>query len=199
MKTNYTSNLFQLFFLTGIGCLWGLAEFSAGTFIKNMYPGNITGSLLIGFSFFFLSAAYCLNRKISSIFFILGLSILFKISATFISGKTLTDPLFINPALSFMLATALFLGYASLGTENSSDFKLSSPFVGAALATLTALIFPLLNMACSLPQCYRPGTNIPLSIAYLHLSAIAGFISFPAGILISSGFKNVALKQVSRH
>ncbi|MBW7848183.1 MAG: hypothetical protein H3C41_08895 [Bacteroidales bacterium] len=199
MKTNYTSNLFQLFFLLVIGCLWGLAEFSAGTFIKNMYPGNITGSLLIGFSFFFLSAAYFFNRKNSSIFFVLGLSILFKILATFISGKPLTDPLFINPVLSFLLATTLFLGYVKFGTENSPDLKLSSSFAGAALATLTAFIFPLLSMACSLPQCYRPGTNIPLSIAYLHLSAIAGFISFPAGILMSTGFKSLAIKLVSRH
>ncbi len=189
MKSENFKNLLVFIFLIIIACLWGITEFFTGTFLKNLYPGNITGSVLIGFSFIFLSAAYFINKRISSLFIILFISVLFKISGTLVIGKTLSDPFFISPLLSMLLSVVLFLIYHLFILKNNKPKGINQFTTGALLATATALLFPLLNYASGFPLCYKSGTTIPLSVWYVHISAFVGFFAYPAGLYISSLYK----------
>ncbi len=196
MKTN-NNILAALIFLFALGCLWGIAEFASGTFIKNLYPGGVTGSLLIGLGFFFLSASYFFRKKISSVVFILAITVLFKIIATILLGKSLSDPWFINPVLSLMLAAGLFL----LFNRSLPGHKASSHLVlflsGAFLASLTAILFPYLSLACGRSFSFLNGASVPLSVEYLHLSAIVGFFAYPAGVFLASGITSLLLRRIA--
>lgn len=190
MKSKNIKKSGVFIFLIAIGCLWGIMEYFTGTFLKNLYPGNITGSVLIGFSFLFLSAAYFLNHRFSSLFVIFSISVLFKIAATLIIGKSLTDPFFVNPVLSMLLSILLFFLYHRFILKSRKPKGLNSLINGALLATATALLFPLINYASGFPLCYKSGTDIPLSVWYVHISAFVGFFAYPAGIFLSSLFNN---------
>lgn len=196
MKSENFQNPAVLIFLITIGSLWGITEFFMGTLLKNLYPGNITGSVLIGLSFFFLSATYYLNERISSLIIILINSSLFKLSGTILIGKSLASPFFINPVLSMLLSVCLFIIYQRLIFKDKKATGINAFFAGGIIAALTALLFPFLNYISGYPLCYKGNSNIPLSVWYIHISAIIGFFSYPAGVYISAIYKNTALQRI---
>ena len=176
--------------------MWGITEFFMGTLLKNLYPGNITGSVLIGLSFFFLSATYYLNERISSLIIILIISTLFKLSGTILIGKSLASPFFINPVLSMLLSVCLFIILQRLILKDKKTTGINSFFAGAILAAVTALLFPLLNYISGYPLCFKSNTNIPLSVWYIHISTFIGFFAYPAGVYINSLYKNIILQRL---
>jgi hypothetical protein len=196
MKSENFQNSGVLIFLITIGCLWGITEFFMGTLLKNLYPGNITGSVLIGLSFFFLSATYYLNERISSLIIILIISTLFKLSGTILIGKSLASPFFINPVLSMLLSVCLFIILQRLILKDKKTTGINSFFAGAILAAVTALLFPLLNYISGYPLCFKSNTNIPLSVWYIHISTFIGFFAYPAGVYINSLYKNIILQRL---
>ncbi len=196
MKSENFKNPTVLIFLITIGSLWGITEFFMGTLLKNLYPGNITGSVLIGLSFFFLTAAYYLNEHFSSLFIILIICTLFKLTGTILIGKSVVDPFFINPVLSMLLTVFLFVIYHRLILKDKKATGINSFFAGAILAAVIALLLPLLNYISGYPLCFKGNTNIPLSVWYIHISSFIGFFAYPAGVYINSLYKNIILQRL---
>jgi len=188
MNTKHFPNTGYLYYYISIGILWGLAEFFIGTLLKDIVPGNIAGSVLIGFSLFFLSVSYNLEKSKIMLIIPLLFSILIKLFGTLLIGKQILHPFFINPLLSLILTTILFSATQNLPFAKYK--KYGHPITGTLLygltiAALSSLLFPLLNYLSGFPMCYKTGTSIPLSVWYLHISAITGAISYYTGIILS--------------
>ncbi len=184
MKTNDLHSMTTQSLLITIGCLWGFTEFFAGTTIKDMFPDNVTGSVLIGLSFFFLAAGYTITKKTTGIIIPLSICILLKLFGTLIIGKPAFHSSIINPVISMVIEAGIFLLMYKL-LLNKDKVSLSKKILSGVIgAFLVALLFPLINYFTALPVCIKNGTNIPLSIYYLHFSMLAGAIALPLGMQI---------------
>lgn len=196
MITNNFQKNTILSLLISIGCIWGFTEFFASAVLKDILLYDATGSVLIGTSFFFLAAGFTIYRKSLGIIIPLTICILLKLVATILIGKSISSPTFINPLISMLTEAAVFILMYKLliNQENTSIYKMLA--AGAIAALIVALIFPL-NTYLNLPICLKKGTNIPISIYYIHYSMIAGAISFTLGLNLNS-LINKAKEKIAR-
>jgi|GEM_PF-3347132 len=178
--------------LVFIGSFWGFTEYFAGTLIKDSFPDGVTGSILIGLSFFFLASGLFFSKNIYGILIPLGVAIALKIGWSIISGHALSHPSLINPLFSILIETAVFISFYLLFLKKKKKSIAMLIILGAAGGVLVSLLFPQITAITALPVCVKLGTNTPLSIYFINYSIIAGSIALPLGIKFSAFLKQYA-------
>ncbi len=153
------------------GCLWGLEELLLGRGCAAAGQVNLTGSLLTGTTFFFLSAAYAFHPSRRGLLPVFALAAMLKLLAAPLRGVSPLHGSVLNPVCAYALETAAWI----LAATSAGSARLTRPLpllaAGAAAAALAALAFPATGLLTGTPVC-RAASGLPVSLQYLPLAAL---------------------------
>lgn len=147
------------------GCLWGLEEVLLGRGCAALGQVNLTGSLLTGATFFFLSAATAFQPSRRGLALVLFLAAGLKLLAAPLRGVSPLHGSVLNPVCAYALETAAWILCATVVRPRSALAA------GAVAASLAALAFPVTGFVTGAPVC-RAASGLPVSIQYLPLAAL---------------------------
>ncbi len=161
-----------------LGSAWGVAEAGLGLAL-NACAKLASGSIMTGVALFFLASARLRARSARGPLLAVSLALGFKLFDAALLGLPLRHGAVANPMFAFLIeAAAAIFFFAVLGRTAESGLR-GRILLGAGAAGLSALVFPLVNLATGIPACVVPGTGIPLSIAFAPLAMAAGALAVP--------------------
>jgi hypothetical protein len=161
-----------------LGSAWGVAEAGLGLAL-NACAKLASGSIMTGAAIFFLAAARLRARSARGPLLAVGLALGFKLFDAALLGLPLRHGAVANPMFAFVVeAAAVTLLFALLGRKAEAGWR-GRALLGGCAAGLSALAFPLVNLATGVPACLLPGSTVPLSIAFAPLAIAAGAGAVP--------------------
>jgi hypothetical protein len=161
-----------------LGSAWGVAEAGLGLAL-NACAKLVSGSIMTGVAVFFLASARLRARSARGPLLAAGLALGFKLFDAALLGLPLRHGAVANPMFAFVVeAAAVALLFALLGRKAEADGR-SRLLLGGGAAGLSALAFPLVNLATGVPACLVPGSPVPLSVAFAPLAIALGALAVP--------------------
>ena len=161
-----------------LGSAWGVAEAGLGLSL-NACAKLVSGSIMTGVAVFFLASARLRARSARGPLLAASLALGFKLFDAALLGLPLRHGAVANPMFAFVVeAAAVILFFAVLGRTAEAGIR-GRVLLGGCAAGLSALAFPLVNLATGVPACLVPGSAVPLSVAFAPLAIAAGAGAVP--------------------
>jgi len=161
-----------------LGSAWGIAEAGLGLAL-NACAKLVSGSIMTGVAVFFLASARLRARSARGPLLAASLALGFKLFDAALLGLPLRHGAVANPMFAFVVeAAAVILFFAVLGRTAEAGVR-GRALLGGCAAGLSALAFPLVNLATGVPACLVPGSAVPLSVAFAPLAIAAGAGAVP--------------------
>ena len=161
-----------------LGSAWGIAEAGLGLAL-NACAKLVSGAIMTGVAVFFLASARLRARSARGPLLAASLALGFKLFDAALLGLPLRHGAVANPMFAFVVeAAAVILFFAVLGRTAEAGVR-GRALLGGCAAGLSALAFPLVNLATGVPACLVPGSTVPLSVAFAPLAIAAGAGAVP--------------------
>jgi len=164
-----------------LGAVWGLSECLLGAGL-HACASSISGSVMTGGTFFFIAAAWAVDRKAVSAALIVGTAVLFKMFDALLLSLPLNNGAVANPVFAFILEGSAFIVLAIILKEAWKLRTAGRAFWGGAAAILSAAAFPLVKFATGTAACLVPGTTTPLAWYYAVPAVGISLLTVPLGL-----------------
>ncbi len=175
----------SLGFLIILGSVWGLSEAALGLGLESCAK-LASGSIMTGFSLFFISAAWVRTRQIAGPALVVALALGFKLFDALLLGLPIGDGAIVNPMFAFAAEGLAFLLIAPFIAEAWRKKAAGQSILGGISALLAVNLFPLVKFATGVPACVVPGGTTPLSLYYAPLAVGISLITVPLGFLAAA-------------
>ena len=178
------------------GSVWGLVEFGAGMGFQKCAT-LVTGAILTGLSFFWLSFIWSAVRRLFPVLLIVGIAMLFKWLDALLLQVSWNHGSVLHPMFAFFTALAGFLLFIGIFRKRFSQSLLTRILVGGGAALAAMCLFPLVKFATGSAACTYAATNIPLSIYTAPIAMLIAMFTVPLGFRAASWFysENRQIKQ----
>jgi hypothetical protein len=173
--------------ILAIGSLWGLTEFGAGMGLQKCAT-LITGALLTGFSFFWLSFIWGATRRLFPVVLIVIIAMLFKWMDALLLQVAWNHGSVLNPMFAFLTAMVGFILLIALFRNQFARSFRSRILVGGSAALLAMCMFPLVKFITGTPACTYAATQIPLAIYTAPIAVVLAMIMVPLGFRVASWY-----------
>ena len=168
-----------------LGSAWGAAEAGLGLAL-NACAKSASGSIMTGLAVFFLVAARLKTGSARGPLLAAVLAAGFKLFDAALLGLPVRDGAVANPVFALALETAAVVLIFGAFARAESQGRKGQALIGVGAAGLSALAFPLVNLATGVPACLRPGSSLPLSVAFAPLALAAGALAAPLAFAFST-------------
>jgi len=166
--------------IVAIGSIWGLTEFAFGLGLQKCAT-LMTGAILTGLAFFWVSFIWSITRKIFPILILVGIVILFKWLDAVLLQVAWNHGSIVNPIFAFVTLMVGFILLIGLFRKQFPEKLGSRIMVGAGAAAVACALFPLAKFTTGNPACLYAATNIPLVIYTAPVAIILSMITVPLG------------------
>ena len=173
--------------IVAIGSVWGLTEFAAGMGLQKCAT-LLTGAILTGLAFFWVSFIWSLTRKLLPVLIIVGMAILFKLLDALLLPVAWNHGSILNPAYAFVTILVGFSLLISLFKKQFSTRLMNRILLGAGAAIMATALFPLVRFATGSAACFYASTNIPLAIYTAPVAIAISMITVPLGYLAAGWY-----------
>jgi len=169
------------------GSIWGLVEFGAGMGLQKCAT-LITGAVLTGISFFWLSFIWSATRRFLPVILIVGIAMLFKWLDALLLQVAWNHGSVLNPMFAFFTAMVGFILLLAVFRNRFAGSLRSRILVGGGAALLAMCMFPLVKFTSGTPACTYAATNIPLSVYTAPVAMVLAMITVPLGFRAASWY-----------
>jgi hypothetical protein len=169
------------------GSVWGLAEFAAGLGLQKCAT-LITGAVLTGISFFWLSFIWSATKRMAPVLMIVAIAILFKWLDALLLQVAWNHGSIMNPMFAFITAMVGFFLVAGIFRNRFSKSPLNRILAGGGAALVATCMFPLVKFATGIPACSFAATNIPLAIYTAPVAIAIAMVTVPLGYRAASWY-----------
>ena len=173
--------------IVAVGSVWGLTEFAAGMGLQKCAT-LLTGAILTGLAFFWVSFIWSVTRKLLPLLFIVGLAILFKFLDALLLPVTWNHGSILNPAYAMMTILVGFSLLILLFKKQFSGRLMNRILIGAGAAIIATALFPVVGFATGSKACFYAATNIPLAIYTAPVAIAISMITVPLGYLAAGWY-----------
>ena len=173
--------------ILAIGSIWGLAEFGAGMGLQKCAT-LITGAVLTGLSFFWLSFIWSATKRLIPILMIVGIAILFKWLDALLLQVAWNHSSVLNPMFAFFTAMVGFMLLIGIFKNQFSGSIRNRILIGGGAALLAMCMFPLVKFTTGTPACTYAATNIPLAIYTSPIAVVLAMITVHLGYRAASWY-----------
>jgi hypothetical protein len=164
-----------------LGAVWGLSECLLGAAL-HACASSVSGSVMTGFAFFFIAAAWAADRKALSAALIVAIAVLFKMFDAVLLSLPLKDGAIANPVFAFILEGAAFVVLAVILKEAWKRRTAGRAVWGGTAALVTVAAFPLVKFATGTAACLVPGSTTPLAWYYAIPAVGISLLTVPLGL-----------------
>ena len=164
-----------------LGAVWGLSECLLGAAL-HACASSVSGSVMTGFAFFFIAAAWAADRKALSAALIVAIAVLFKMFDAVLLSLPLKDGAIANPVFAFILEGAAFVVLAVILKEAWKRRTAGRAVWGGTAALVTVAAFPLVKFATGTAACLVPGSTTPLAWYYAVPAVGISLLTVPLGL-----------------
>jgi len=172
-----------------LGTVWGISEFAVGLGLHKCGV-TLTGAILTGMAFLWLSMAYSLTGKVLPVLFILLIVSVFKFSDALFLDVGVTHGSILNPVFAFLTITVGFLTMLLLIKKRFTHKLIYRILTGAGAAFIAVFLFPMAGLFTGSAACVLPATSIPVSIYTSPVSIALSMITVPLGFYLAGKFQN---------
>ena len=162
------------------GSAWGLVEFGAGLGLQKCAT-LVTGAILTGLSFFWMSMIWTVTRRLFPLLIIVGIAILFKWLDALMLQVAWNHGSVLNPMFAFITALIGFGLLISFSGKRFTKNLRSRILVGGGAALIATGMFPLVGLVTGNPACTYAATNIPLTIFTSPVAILIAMVTVPMG------------------
>jgi hypothetical protein len=174
------NNLPKFGLILAAGSLWGIVEFGAGMGL-NKCATLMTGAILTGLSFFWLSFIWSITKRLLPVLLIVVIAMLFKWLDALLLHVAWNHGSVLNPMFAFFTAMTGFMVVIILFKKAFARSKLARILVGGGAAMVATALFPLVGFATGNPACTYAATSIPLAIYTAPIAILLAMITVPLG------------------
>ena len=171
------------------GSVWGLVEFGAGLGLQKCAT-LITGAVLTGLSFFWLSFIWSTVRRLVPILIIVCIAMLFKWLDALLLQVAWNHGSVLNPMFAFFTAMIGFIVFIGLFRKRFLQNLLTRILVGGAAALAAMCLFPLVKFATGSAACTYAATNIPLSVYTTPIAMVIAMLTVPLGYRAAAWYQS---------
>lgn len=171
------------------GSVWGLVEFGAGLGLQKCAT-LITGAVLTGLSFFWLSFIWSTVRRLVPILIIVCIAMLFKWLDALLLQVAWNHGSVLNPMFAFFTAMIGFIVFIGLFRKRFSQNLLTRILVGGGAALAAMCLFPLVKFATGSAACTYAATNIPLSVYTAPIAMVIAMFTVPLGYRAAAWYQS---------
>ena len=164
-----------------LGAVWGLSECMLGAAL-HACASSISGSIMTGVAFFFISAAWASGGKAISTAFIVAIAVVFKMFDAVLLSLPLRNGAIANPIFAFILEGGAFIVLAVILKEAWKRRRAGRAVWGGMAAFVSVAAFPLVRFATGTAACLVPGTTIPLAWYYAIPAVGISLFTVPLGL-----------------
>jgi hypothetical protein len=164
-----------------LGAVWGLSECLLGAAL-HACASSVSGSVMTGFAFFFIAAAWAADRKALSAALIVAIAVLFKMFDAVLLSLPLKNGAIANPVFAFILEGAAFVVLAVILKEAWKRRTAGRAVWGGTAALVTVAAFPLVKFATGTAACLVPGSTTPLAWYYAIPAVGISLLTVPLGL-----------------
>jgi len=182
--------------IVAVGSVWGLTEFAAGMGLQKCAT-LLTGAILTGVAFFWVSFIWSITRKLLPVLIIVGMAILFKLLDALLLPVAWNHGSILNPAYAFVTILVGFSLIILLFKKQFSGRLMNRILIGAGAAIIATALFPLVSFATGSAACFYASTNIPLAIYTAPVAIAISMITVPLGYL-AAGWYTGKIQEESR-
>ncbi|GEM_PF-432743 len=180
------------------GSLWGLAECTAGIFLRGTCSRLYTGSILTGLSFFYMAGALGLaggggtlaRGRAFTLMLMPLIAALFRVYAGLLMGQKIISGAVANPVYAFITEGLVFCALVAFAGRERLSRLVPAAMGGIASAVAAAVIFVPVVVFTTIPACVLPGTRLPLSIFGMPVAAALGAVALPAGLQLGAWMRH---------
>lgn len=176
--------------IVATGSIWGLTEFAFGLGLQKCAT-LITGAVLTGLAFFWLSFVWSTTRSFVSIILIVVIAMLFKWLDALLLQVAWNHGSVLNPMYAFFTIMLGFLLLLGIFRNRFSASLLNRIMVGAGAAVIATALFPLAKFATGNPACMYASTNIPLVVYTAPVAIVLSMVTVPLGFIASTRYSRV--------
>jgi len=170
-----------------VGSVWGLTEFAAGMGLQKCAT-LLTGAILTGLAFFWVSFIWSITRKLLPVLIIVGMAILFKLLDALLLPVAWNHGSILNPAYAFVTILVGFSIIILLFKKQFSGRLMNRILMGAGAALVATALFPLVGFATGSKACFYAATNIPLAIYTAPVAIAISMVTVPLGYLTAGWY-----------
>lgn len=176
----------RMYWVVGVGLLWGLMESGLGPVLKTTCSSGVTGSVLCGLSYLFIAMSFALAGGARGPLVALVITVAVKLMSGALLGLSLSGGAIANPIFAFVTEVSAFLIVVAALNRIAMGPVLKASITGIAASALAVLAFPLVKWCTGVPACLKSGTGIYLAYYYSYVAiAIAAAVS-PIGMWLGS-------------
>jgi hypothetical protein len=195
INTVYLLDSYRRSFIYGIilasGSVWGLVEFGAGIGLQKC-TGLLSGAILSGLSFFWLSLIWSTARKWIPILMVVLIAMAYKWLDTLLLGLSWNHGSVVNPIFAFLTALTGFFLLQVLFGDRFFRSRSARILTGALAALVSMCLFPLAGYVTGTPVCLYGATRIPVSVITAPVAIAVAMLTVPLGFRTAGWLTNDA-------